>query len=86
MSHSVAKRRKGPKAENLRAIDLEGQTMGDFLLHSAESAKRTIQERVFLILSARQTDAFVDALLHPPEPGRLLRSAARHCKNSVGGR
>ena len=43
-----------------RAADLEGRTMTDFVLHSAEAAaERTIQERVMVILSARETEAFV---------------------------
>jgi len=47
-----------------RAADLEGRTMTDFVLHSAEAAaERTIEERAMLILSARGTEAFVDAIL-----------------------
>ena len=37
-----------------------------------------------LILSARETEAFVDAILHPAEPGPVLRAAARHYKNTLG--
>jgi uncharacterized protein (DUF1778 family) len=68
-----------------RAADLEGRTMTDFVLHSAETAaERTIEERAMLILSARETEAFVDAILHPAEPGPVLRAAARHYKNTLG--
>src|SRR5436309_9408713 len=68
-----------------RAADLEGRTMTDFVLHSAEAAaERTIQERVMLILSARETETFVDAILNPREPGSVLRAAARHYRNTVG--
>lgn len=68
-----------------RAADLEGRTMTDFVLHSAESAaERTIEERAMLILSARETEAFVDAILRPREPGPVLRTAARRYKNSLG--
>lgn len=67
-----------------RAADLEGRTMTDFVLHSAETAaERTIQERAILILSARETETFVDAILNPAEPGRVLRAAARHYKRTV---
>jgi uncharacterized protein (DUF1778 family) len=67
-----------------RAADLEGRTMTDFVLHSAESAaERTIQERAILIASARETEMFVDALLNPPKPGSVLRNAARHYKESM---
>ena len=61
-----------------KAADLEGRTMTDFVLQSAESAaERTIEERVMLVLSARETEIFVDAILHPAEPGPVLRAAAR---------
>ena len=66
-----------------RAADLEGRTMTDFVLHSAEAAaERTIQERVMVILSARETEAFVNAILNPPEPGPVLRAAAQAYKPS----
>ena len=67
-----------------RAADLEGRTMTDFVLHSAEAAaERTIQERVMSILSARETEAFVNAILNPPEPGPVLRAAAQAYKKSL---
>jgi len=67
-----------------RAADLEGRTMTDFVLHSAEAAaERTIQERVMVILSARETEAFVNAILNPAEPGPVLRAAAQAYKNSL---
>src|SRR5260370_808713 len=67
-----------------RAADIEGRTMTDFVLHSAETAaERTIEERAMLILSARESEAFVDAILHPAEPGPVLRAAARHYKTAV---
>ena len=68
-----------------KAADLEGRTMTDFVLHSAEAAaERTIEERAMLILSARETETFVDAILHAAEPGPVLRSAARHYKRTIG--
>jgi uncharacterized protein (DUF1778 family) len=68
-----------------RAADLEGRTMTDFVLHSAEAAaERTIQERAMLILTAREAETFIDALLAPPEPGPVLRAAARHYKETIG--
>lgn len=69
-----------------RAAELEGRTMTDFVLHSAEAAaERTIQERAMLILSARETEAFVEAILNPAKPGRVLRAAARQYKKAVSG-
>ena len=70
-----------------RAADLEGRTMTDFVLHSAKvAAERTIQERAMMILSARDTEAFVAAILNPAEPGPTLRAAARAYKTRVGRR
>lgn len=61
-----------------RAADLEGRTMTDFVLHSAETAaERTIERRAMLILTARETEAFANAILNPPSPGPVLRHAAR---------
>jgi uncharacterized protein (DUF1778 family) len=48
------------------------------------AAGRTIQERAVLILSARETEMFVDAILSPSEPGPILRAAARHYKQMMG--
>ena len=67
-----------------RVADLKGRTMTDFIIHSAETAaERTIQERAVLILSARETKIFVDAILNPSEPGPVLRAAARHYKQKM---
>jgi uncharacterized protein (DUF1778 family) len=67
-----------------RAADLEGRTMTDFVLHSAKvAAERTIQERAMMILSARDTEVFVAAMLKPAEPGPALRAAARGYKTRV---
>ena len=55
--------------------------MTDFVLHSAEvAAERTIQDRSMLVLSARETEAFIEAILNPPPPGRVLKNAAKHYK------
>jgi uncharacterized protein (DUF1778 family) len=68
-----------------RAADIEGRTMTDFVLHSVQAAaERTIRERAMLILSARETEAFVSAILNPAKPGPVLGRAARHYKTSLG--
>jgi len=67
-----------------RAADLEGRTMTDFVLHSAEAAaERTIEKRAMLILTARETAAFADAILNPPAPGSVLRKAAREYRKHM---
>ena len=68
-----------------KAADLEGRTMTDFVLHSAQAAaERTLQDRAMLTLSVRETEAFVDAVLNPAGPGRVLSAAGRYYKNRVG--
>jgi uncharacterized protein (DUF1778 family) len=100
MSHATVRKRKSRKSKAYRfdarlneeqkvllqkAADLQGRTMTDFVLHSAEAAaERTIEERAMLILSARETEAFVDAIFNPREPGSVLRAAARHYRNTIG--
>jgi uncharacterized protein (DUF1778 family) len=70
-----------------RAADLEGRTMTDFVLHSAEvAAERTIRERALLILTVRETQAFVNAILNPAKPGRVLRRAAREYQEQMRAR
>jgi hypothetical protein len=39
-----------------------------------------------LILSARETETFVETILKPAEPGRTLRAAARHYKSIMAGK
>lgn len=97
-----SRKRKDPKARAYRfdarlnqeqkvliqhAADLEGRSMTDFVLHSAEiAAERTIEERAMLILSARESEAFVNAILHAAEPGTVLRAAARRYQHGLGAR
>ena len=68
-----------------RATDLEGRSMTDFVLHSAEAAaERTIEKRAMLILTARETEVFVDAILNPPNAGPVLRKAALEYRKRMG--
>lgn len=68
-----------------RAADLEGRTLTDFVLHSAEmAAERTIQERTLILLSARDSETFVHTILNPPEPGKVLRKAAKRYQKVFG--
>jgi len=70
-----------------RAADLEGRTMTDFVLHSAEAAaERTIEKRSVLILTVRETEAFANAFLNPPSAGPVLRRAAREYREKIVGR
>ena len=68
-----------------KAADLEGRTMTDFVLRSAEAAaERTIRERTMLILTAKESEMFVKAILEPAAPNRALRAAARNYLKTFG--
>ncbi len=68
-----------------RAADLEGRTMTDFVLHSAQlAAQRTIEERSILVLTAAESEAFANLILNPPGPGPVLRKAAREFLEKMG--
>jgi uncharacterized protein (DUF1778 family) len=68
-----------------RAADIEGRTMTDFVLHSAEvAAEQTIEKRAMLVLSARDAKVFVDAILSPRGPGSVLRKAAQEYLEKTG--
>ena len=70
-----------------KAADLEGRTMTDFVLHSAEAAaERAIEKRAILILTARETETFANSLLNPPDPGSVLRQAAREYSENLATR
>jgi uncharacterized protein (DUF1778 family) len=70
-----------------RAADLEGRTVTDFVLYSAATAaEQTIQRRAMLILTARKTEAFANAILNPVEPGPVLRRAAREYRRKTNQR
>src|SRR5262245_61856451 len=67
-----------------RAADLEGRTMTDFVLHSATvAAEHTIERRAMLTLTARETEAFAEALLTPADPGPVLRKSAREYRKKT---
>ena len=63
-----------------KAADLQGCTVTDFIVSSAQdAAMRTIQERTIMTLSERDREVFVAALLAPAVPkGRLAKAAERY--------
>jgi len=67
-----------------RAAELQGRTITDFVVSTVyESAKRAIQEHESLVLSARDREVFVSALLKPPTLRGSLAKAARRYKNAL---
>jgi uncharacterized protein (DUF1778 family) len=69
-----------------RAADLQGRTLTDFVVSSAqEAAVRTIGEMQIIRLNAEDSRAFAEALLNPREPTERLRAAARRYREFIGG-
>jgi len=68
------------KEQIQRAARLRGLTISEFVLHvAADAAWQTLHEHEVMVLSERDTEAFVNTLLNPPKPGpRLRRAAARY--------
>lgn len=63
-----------------RAADLQGRSLTEFVILSMQkAAQEAIREHELMSLTARDTKAFVNALLKPPAPSaRLKRAAARY--------
>lgn len=73
------------KAIIQRAADLSGRSVSDFVVSSAlEAAKETIREHEVIVLSARDSITFVEALLNPKGPNEALRKAFRHHRELFG--
>ncbi len=69
----------------MRASNLEGQTLTDFVLQAAaEAARRVIREHEILDLSQRDQIAFAEAILNPPAPNPALKMAARRYRRRSG--
>ena len=60
-----------------RAAALEGRSLTDFVLTSAQAAAAdTISRHELLRLTPEDQEAFVASLLNPPPPNEALRAAA----------
>jgi uncharacterized protein (DUF1778 family) len=60
------------------AAALSGRTLSEFLVTSAQdAARRVIVEHESIRLSREEQQAFVQALLQPPEPNARLKRAAK---------
>ncbi|HZU11817.1 MAG TPA: DUF1778 domain-containing protein [Chloroflexota bacterium] len=70
------------KALLQHAADLLGRSLTDFVLSALTvEAERVIREREVITLTARDSRAFVEAVLHPAAPTESLReSSERHRK------
>ncbi|MGD9727268.1 MAG: DUF1778 domain-containing protein [Nitrospiraceae bacterium] len=62
-----------------RAAELTGRSLTDFVVASAqETASQTLREHEALVLSARDREAFVAALLNAPSVSRLRKAVRRY--------
>ncbi|MBW8749667.1 MAG: DUF1778 domain-containing protein [Acidobacteria bacterium] len=63
------------------AASLEGVSASDFIVsHAQQAARQVISEHERWRLDRNQSEAFVHALLHPPEPNEALVRAAERYK------
>ena len=69
----------------IRAATLQGRSLTDFLVASAqEAAIETVRTHDALRLSERDRRAFVSALLAPPAPAEPLERAAKRYRERTG--
>lgn len=70
-----------------RAAALDGRSLTDFLLTSAQAAAAaTIARHELLDLTPVDERVFIDALLNPPPPNKALRAAAARYRTIRRGR
>lgn len=68
-----------------RAAALDGRTLTDFVLSSAQAAAaETVARHELLELTPDDQGVFVAALLKPPAPNKALRAAAKRYMASKG--
>ena len=68
-----------------RAADLQGCSLTEFVVRSAqEAARKAIKEHQMMFLTSRDTEVFVKALLKPPAPSQKLKRAANRYKKIMG--
>jgi len=67
-----------------KAAALRGTSITDFVVMSTQrAATETIKESQMLALRGEALEAFVKAILNPPEPSPVARAAARRYKRRM---
>jgi len=70
-----------------QAAAFEGKTVSSFILSSAlASAERTIRAHEAVVLSRRDAEVFLEAILDPPPPSATLRAAIEEHRRRVAAR
>lgn len=68
-----------------RAAAIQGRSVTDFVLSSVQAAaEKAIDDHQRITLSIRDAEAFVEALLNPPEPNDHLRESVRRYRQATG--
>jgi uncharacterized protein (DUF1778 family) len=68
-----------------RAADLQGCSLTEFVVRSAQdAARKAVKEHQIMSLTIRDTEVFVKALLKPPAPSKKLKRAAERYKKDMG--
>ena len=69
----------------VRAAELQGRSLTDFVIASAqEAAIETVRTHDALRVSERDRRTFVSALLAPPAPAKTLKRAAKRYRERSG--
>lgn len=73
------------KAQIRQAAALRAQSLSEFVLASAtDAARRIIDERSSIMLTAEEQAAFVASLLRPPTASARLERAAKSYRSALG--
>lgn len=68
-----------------RAAELEGRSVTDFVVSSAqEAARRTVAEHETIVLGAADNRAFVEAMLNPPPVNARMIDGVRRYREITG--
>jgi uncharacterized protein (DUF1778 family) len=66
------------KAIFAKAAAVQGRTLSEFVVSSLhDAASRVIESYEIIRLAEQDREAFINALLNPPEPSENLRAAAK---------
>lgn len=66
------------------AADLQGSSLSEFLLRSAEkAANEVINDNQIIKLTTEDSRKFVNALFNPPKPNSNLKKALKNYKRAV---
>jgi uncharacterized protein (DUF1778 family) len=70
-----------------RAAEIEGRSISDFLVASAQAAaKQVIEDNHVIRLTLEDQRAFIEALIDPPEPTPALKRAFERYDQVTGGK